>query len=244
MKGYIVYRHIAPNNKMYVGVTKLKPERRWKNGNGYAHNQYFSYAIQKYGWDNLKHEILLEGLTKRQAECAERLFIGYWNLTNSDFGYNCEHGGSLGKDVSLETRNKMSVSHVGKTHTEESKVKMSLNHVDVRGKNNPMYGKHHSESTKAKISNATCGKNNGMYGRRGELCPMYGRPVSLETRKKMSERKPKKGVICLDMYTNDFIAEYVSMREAERITGVKQGSISNCCNGKTKTGGGYIWKYA
>lgn len=38
----------------------------------------------------------------------------------------------------------------GKTHTEESKKKMSLNHKDVSGKNNPMYGKHHSDEAKEK----------------------------------------------------------------------------------------------
>lgn len=31
---------------------------------------------------------------------------------------------------------------LGKHHTEETKLKMSMNHKDVSGKNNPMYGRH------------------------------------------------------------------------------------------------------
>lgn len=53
---------------------------------------------------------------------------------------------------------------------------------------------------------------------------------------------------------NQLVAEYPSTAEASRKTGISQGSISNCCNGKTrkhtdghyfkrKSAGGFIWKY-
>lgn len=48
-------------------------------------------------------------------------------------------------------------------------------------------------------------------------------------------------------YSKDgiFIAVYPSTQEAYRQTGISQGSISKCCNGKKyKSAGGYIWKYA
>jgi len=38
--------------------------------------------------------------------------------------------------------------------------------------------------------------------------------------------------------------EFDSTKEAERQTGVNITSISLCCNGKRKTAGGLIWKYA
>lgn len=40
-----------------------------------------------------------------------------------------------------------------------------------------------------------------------------------------------------------FIAEYFSAMEAGRANGVRQGGISECCNGKQKTAYGYIWRY-
>lgn len=42
---------------------------------------------------------------------------------------------------------------------------------------------------------------------------------------------------------NNLIGEYDSMSEANRITGIKISSISYCCTGKRKTGGGYIWHF-
>lgn len=39
------------------------------------------------------------------------------------------------------------------------------------------------------------------------------------------------------------IETFNSAMDASRHTGINQGSISNCCNNKTKTAGGYIWKY-
>ena len=45
------------------------------------------------------------------------------------------------------------------------------------GENNPLYGKHHSDETRKKLSELTKGENH----------PMYGKHRSEETRKKMSE---------------------------------------------------------
>lgn len=46
-------------------------------------------------------------------------------------------------------------------------------------------------------------------------------------------------------YTMDmgFVAEYPSIAEASRQSGIQQNSISLCCQGKLKSAGGYIWKY-
>lgn len=41
-----------------------------------------------------------------------------------------------------------------------------------------------------------------------------------------------------------FIAEYGSIGEAERETGVCASSISAVCKGKRKSAGGYVWGYA
>lgn len=41
----------------------------------------------------------------------------------------------------------------------------------------------------------------------------------------------------------EFIAEYESVRESERQTGIKRHSIICCCKGELKTAGNYKWKY-
>ena len=43
--------------------------------------------------------------------------------------------------------------------------------------------------------------------------------------------------------SGDLIAIFESGAEAHRKTGVGGSQISQCCNGKSKTAGGYIWKF-
>lgn len=109
MSKYCVYCHTNKiNNKKYVGITSEKPEKRWKNGLGYKHNDYFFNAILKYGWEEFSHEILYTDLSKHDAEQIEIRLIDKWNLTNREKGYNIEGGGNLGKKVSNETKKKIS----------------------------------------------------------------------------------------------------------------------------------------
>ena len=42
----------------------------------------------------------------------------------------------------------------------------------------------------------------------------------------------------------NFIAYYISALQAKRQTGVNNSNIGECCKGKRKTAGGYIWRYA
>ena len=90
----------------------------------------------------------------------------------------------------------------------------------------------HSEETRKKISESMTGEKN----------PWYGKHPTEETRKKMSDSKPKKPVLQFSK-DGELIAEYSSAREAERTTGCSNSNICECCNGKRKSCGGYIWKY-
>ena len=102
---------------------------------------------------------------------------------------------------------------------------------------NPMKGKHHTEEQRKKIGE----KIRAM--RLGELNPFFGKHHSEEARRKMSEKRQKKPVI---QYTLgcEFLAEYPSVLDAVRQTGIGHRSISRCCKGKYKTAGGFIWRYA
>ena len=41
----------------------------------------------------------------------------------------------------------------------------------------------------------------------------------------------------------DLISEFIGIGYASRTTGIVQSSISNCCLGKLKHAGGFVWKY-
>ena len=50
--------------------------------------------------------------------------------------------------------------------------------------------------------------------------------------------------ICQYDLDGNFIREWESCYEASRHTKAYESNIRNCCKGKSKTTGGYIWKYA
>lgn len=91
---YLVYKHTFPNNKVYIGITSKKnPKERWRNGKGYEHNDIMSKAIQKYGWENVKHEILYIDLDENIAKEKEIELIYQYKSNNVKYGYNISNGG-------------------------------------------------------------------------------------------------------------------------------------------------------
>lgn len=109
---YSVYIHTTPNKKRYVGMTSMPVERRWDKGNGYRYQTLFYRAIVKYGWDNIIHEVVAEGLTKDEAVALEMHLIDLYDTVNPEFGYNQTAGGEghSGTPLSSETRLKLSAA--------------------------------------------------------------------------------------------------------------------------------------
>ena len=124
------------------------------------------------------------------------------------------------------------------TRAEHSKVdSMHKRHSEA------MKGKKHSEEHKMKISEAHKGKKCSEEHKRKISESKKGKKCSEEHKRKMSEslknRKDlSKKVLCVE--TGEI---FESAHEAQRKTGINQGSISAVCNGKLKTTGGYHWKF-
>lgn len=148
---YCVYKHTAPNGKVYIGITCQTPERRWRNGNGYYLNKHFSRAIQIFGWDSFKHEILFEKLSKEEACAKEVELIELYHSNDEKFGYNKSDGGEKpahGFRHSDETRMKMSIVHAGRKNTAEHCANISKG---KKGKPNGKEGKKGIDCSKAGI---------------------------------------------------------------------------------------------
>ena len=64
------------------------------------------------------------------------------------------------------------------------------------------------------------------------------------TRNKRARETLSKQVQMFDKKTGELLATFPSTNEAAGVTGIAQGSISKCCNGKIKSAGGYVWRYA
>ena len=223
---YVVYMHICPNEKKYIGITCRKPEIRWgKNGYGYRKNLLFYRAIQKYGWNNIQHSILFQGLCEEEAKQKEIELIAYYKTNNSNFGYNISLGGdktTTGYKFTEKQRKKLSESKFTPVYCIEddkiyySKKELEENHIlgfykAVSGKRNTYLGKHYIHAKDIK-----------KYKKGGIL-------LKDDTRKK---------VICLE--TKKI---YISISEASKETGCNPNSISECCNNKLKSTNHLHWQF-
>lgn len=212
---YTIYCHTNKlNNKRYVGITKQEPKVRWQNGYGYRGNEYFFRAIQKYGWENFDHEILYEGLAKKQAEEIEIRLIREWHLNDRDLGYNISHGGNCLGSVSGETKQKISKARKGiPTHNMTADVRKRISEK--------MSGRKLSEETKKKMSDYA--KQRGM---------------SDDTKEKfrLANERRKIAVVCVETGI-----VYESASEAAQQTGLHKGTILKHCKGELKS---RKWKYA
>lgn len=221
-KTYSVYKHTTPSGKVYIGITSKDVKERWLNGRGYQRNEHFWNAIKKYGWENIKHEVIASGLTKEEATEAEKLYIALYKSHEIKHGYNLTKGGETGIVHTYESRRKLSESKKGKRYnigvpfTEERKRHLSENHADVRGEKNPMYGR--------------------------KLTPEeIARRQAHRTYTKGGEHPSSRPILQLDMDGN-LVKRWGSISEAAEQ--YCRTSIKDCLRGKYKQHRGYLWRYA
>lgn len=241
---YCVYKHTAPNGKVYIGITCQCPETRWgKDGKGYISSPHFYSAIQKYGWGNIKHEILETGLSRLEAGTIEKKLIRQYNSTNRRFGYNQMLGGDYGPKATAEVRNKISealkqyyaehpemrellrANATGYRHSDAARKKMSDSHIGLTHIATEEWRKRISEALKRHYNDPA---NREMHEDDFERIAEVGRRKSL----RVEQIDEAGNVVCV----------YPSLKEAGRATGIRDGNISKCCRGKTKRAGGYYWR--
>lgn len=229
MKSFCVYIHTFPNNKVYIGITSQNVKNRCQKGNGYKGNIRLTRAISKYGWDNIKHEILIDNLTEEQAKQKEISLIKKYNSTNHLYGYNVSYGGNI---PSLETRNKISKSHIGIVPNDMSRQKMRLAKLGT---------KQSQETIKKRIK---IGKDNPMFGRvvsneeREYLRTLFkGKPAHINT-----IRANQVKIVQYDKNGN-LIAEFDSIKSASIKLNIPYQRICHNCNGHQKFCNGYIFRH-
>lgn len=200
MENYKIYVHINKiNGKIYIGQTGQENVKdRWDSGWGYKQCVAFNNAINKYGWNNFQHIVLIDRLTLEMANIIEEELIKKYKSTNSKYGYNIRPGGenstlseeskekirqkALGRKASEETKQKIAIANTGRSKTEQE---IEDAHYRTLGELNPFYGKHHTEETKEVLSNLA--KERYL----DEDNPFYGKYHTNESKKKMSEAHKK-----------------------------------------------------
>lgn len=149
------------NGKKYIGQSVDIPYRWYRHkyelDNNMHYNDYLQKAWNKYGECNFIF-YTLEECDECDLDERETYYIDFYNSTNRDNGYNLKTGGQAGAKLSKETCLKISESLKGHAVSLAAKEKIKKNHADLSGENNGMYGKHHTDEAKKKVSLANKGR--------------------------------------------------------------------------------------
>lgn len=130
MKKWVVYRHTSPSGKVYIGITSNIKHRWASNGKNYCtYDSIFKKAIEKYGWDNIQHEILLEGVSKSEAIYAEKYLIRWYKLHNLSYNVTDGGEGTLGIKFSKDRIQRSVETRVANNETDYVVIDEGFNYV-------------------------------------------------------------------------------------------------------------------
>lgn len=205
-----IYKWTSPSGKIYIGQSK-NLERRKKefllNPFKQEYNKWntpIDKARRKYpDFTQWKYEIIIV-CEPEQLDELEMKYIELYDSTNSRIGYNSTLGGDGAKGVPWGSPKQI----------EGAKNK------DIRGENNPMYGKHHTQDVKDYISSINKGRK-------------------LTKEQKLQKSKP------VIEYTKDgyMLKTWDSATDAAEFYGVNKACIGRVCMGKKKSTCEHLWKY-
>lgn len=224
------------NNKIYIGKNSTNDMNYMGSG------VILEKVKKKYGIDNLVKEIIEICADEEILNEREKYWIKKLNATNKKIGYNIAEGGNggntrkgFGESELVEFHKKLSDSVLNsesyKKSVEKKKgVKRPEHSLKMKEKYKEgklkmgIYSREISEETKRLISIKNKGKKR-----------------TQEVKDKIADSKSKK-VYQFDKNSN-FISEYKSIDEASKYCGINRCCISDACNGRQKSAGGFIWSF-
>lgn len=237
--GY-VYMITSPSNRLYVGSTSNLQKRIYSYSKLSCKTQIKLYnSLVKYGWDNHIFEIVWTGPIEDMYKYETMIGWGFDVLESNNLNLKLPKLNNLWNCLSIETRNKMSKSKIGRILSEESKIKIRKNNK----------GKLRSQETKNKISYSKKGKYTSYNAiesmKKVNIGNKYnlGKVQTFEHTKKCAEKRYKI-VIQMDLQ-NNFIKEWFSIKNAAETLNINSSSITRCCqnNKRYTVVGGFKWKY-
>lgn len=169
-------------------------------------------SLLKYGWDNHTFEVIEECEVEKLNE-RERYWQEYYDVLGKK-GLNCRLTETIDKSgvMSEESKKKLSIYWKGKVFSDETKRKISL----------ALKGKPKSEKHKISLRNRDMSKNRG--------------PRSEQTKINLSENSGVARKV-LNLETGIY---YMSIREASKASGIKEGTLYAILIGKNKNRTSYV----
>lgn len=223
-----IYMYTFPNGKRYIGATcQTLAKRQGKNWQRYQHCTSVWNAIQEFGIESIKQEILFEGeISVQEVKELERGYISQYKTFDPQYGYNTRCGGDGldSKDISEERRHFLQeqMYNLGKKNkerivSEETRQKQRIAKLGI--KRGAL-----SQETKDKISKANSREN-----------------MSEETRLRRIKSKQKK-VIVTNNETKEIMV-FESGEDTANYFNVKPSAVSRWISGTRKPKNGYTFKF-
>lgn len=137
-----VYVHKCPDGMVYVGTTSMFPCRRYKGGKGYINNVEFYEAIQKWGWENITHDVVMQCSDENMAKRLETELIA---ATMPDKSFNTQVVGcgefrfsstmimdALGKSANTELLNVGYTTNLSNCNVDENPKQQKQSNMKVK----------------------------------------------------------------------------------------------------------------
>jgi len=244
-----VYRHIRldKNEPFYIGIgsdsTYFRANKKSQR------NVYWKRIIAK---TDFEVEILFDDISWEDAKLKEKEFIALYGRKDLNNGclVNMTEGGdgTLGKVVSKETKEKLSIATKkwSKTRVISDSQRKNASELFKRLNNDNEFTQKRIkaliESEKLKdyyksIKGIPSGYKHSKESKNKIRLSKIGKKMPFE-----SYRSKCKSVIQYDL-DNNFIKQWDSARQIQREIGFSQGNINRCCNGEYKKAYGFKWEY-
>lgn len=210
-----IYKHTSPSGKCYIGQT-VNVRKRWRE-TAYSGCPKFYKAIQKYGWDNIQHEILCVCHDAEEANEAEARFIESYDSINN--GYNVVVGaGSILRGENNPMYGKSVTDFMTDEEVATWKKRLSESHM---GECNNFYGKHHSAESIEHIRQKKIGVPNplNLSGAQRQALSDRGKLIWTDERKQKQSEKMKGE-------NNPMFGRVVSDEERQRLHDMYSGGNS------------------
>ena len=198
VKIFYTYELIDPRNNVIFYVGKGQGNRMYRHLQTVKNNKIPN---------NNKH--LFNKLKQLLSENIEPLYNKFFESTNEEEALREEIRRI--SEIGLENLCNLTSGGLGVKSNLEIRNKISKNHADISGKNNPMYGKHHTIDTKNKMSEIVSIRYKNKHNH-----PWHGKRFSYEHRQKLSILKLKERQIytfrckfcdneyCMELTHNEF----------------------------------------
>jgi group I intron endonuclease len=232
--GYIYRIDNLENGKFYIGQTIQTLRRRWNDHvsdtNNLSDEMVIHLAMRKYGTD----AFTMEAIHTIECETKEEL---------------------------KKQLNELEIQTIEQLKPDYNVAKGGLGHTGVTiprfGSDNHFYGKRHTEEAKKRISEASKGRCLGIKlpeetkrkiseGKKGDKHPVNRDPEFrlrvIQHARNLIESNKKR----VSQFTTDdiFVREFESVKAAAESINVSPVSVTICLKGRSKTSGGFKWKYS